>query len=167
MATTAVPLNLPGSIRPPRARRGRGTSLPVVFIAPAIVAVFLISIYPIFDAAVLSLFQTRYAEKDKFIGAANYVALCNDASIWASAGKSLVYTGFSLLLVNPLSLGLAMLLNSRIPLRSTARTSPRSKRRSRATSMSARCRSSKSSAIPVGSGFSRPRLNAIHSLTCQ
>jgi multiple sugar transport system permease protein len=93
-----------------------------VFIAPAIVAVFLISIYPIFDAAVLSLFQTRYAEKVKFIGAANYVALWNDASIWASAGKSLIYTGFSLLLVIPLSLGLAMLLNSRIPLRSTART---------------------------------------------
>lgn len=96
MATTAVPLNLPGSIHPPRGRRGRGTSLPMVFVAPAIGAVFLISIYPIFDAAVLSLFQTRYAEKDKFIGAANYVALWNDTSIWASAGKSLVYTGFSL-----------------------------------------------------------------------
>ncbi|MEP7276946.1 MAG: sugar ABC transporter permease, partial [Betaproteobacteria bacterium] len=96
--------------------------MPVVFIAPAIVAVFLISIYPVFDAAVLSVFQTRYAEKVKFVGLANYAALWNDATIWASAGKSLVYTGFSLLLVIPLSLGLAMLLNSNIPLRSTART---------------------------------------------
>jgi ABC-type sugar transport system permease subunit len=121
VASTAVPLDLSPSLPPRRTRRSR-TSLPMVFIAPAIVAVFLISIYPIFDAAVLSLFQTRYAEKIKFVGAANYVALWNDASIWASAGKSVVYTGFSLLLVIPLSLGLAMLLNSRIPLRSTART---------------------------------------------
>ena len=69
-------------------------------------AVFLVSIYPIFDAAVLSLFQTRYAEKLKYVGLANYVALWNDASIWASAGKSLIYTGVSLALVIPLSLAL-------------------------------------------------------------
>ena len=120
MSSPAVPLDLAAlaTKRP----RPKGTSLPAVFIAPAIVAVFLVSIYPIFDAAVLSLFQTRYAEKLRFVGAANYVALWNDASIWASAGKSLIYTGASLALVLPLSLGLAMLLNSAIPLRSTART---------------------------------------------
>ncbi len=121
MASTLFPIRLSRAVPAPRARRGR-TSLPVVFIAPAIVAVFLISIYPVFDAALLSLFQTRYAEKLKFIGFDNYVALWNDASIWASAGKSLIYTGGSLLLVVPLSLGLAMLLNTNIPLRSTART---------------------------------------------
>ena len=92
-----------------------------MFIAPAIVAVFLVSIYPVFDAAVLSLYQTRYAEKLRFIGLANYVALWNDATVWASAGKSLVYTGASLLLVIPLALGLALLLNARIPFRSAAR----------------------------------------------
>jgi len=120
LSSPAVPLDLAATaaIRP----RSKGTSLPAVFIAPAIVAVFLVSIYPIFDAAVLSLFQTRYAEKLRFVGVANYLALWNDASIWASAGKSLVYTGASLALVLPLSLGLAMLLNSAIPLRSTART---------------------------------------------
>jgi multiple sugar transport system permease protein len=120
LPSSAVPLDLaaPAAKRP----RAKGTSLPAVFIAPAIVAVFLISIYPVFDAAVLSLFQTRYAEKLKFIGLGNYAALWNDASIWASAGKSLIYAGASLALVLPLSLGLAMLLNSAIPLRSTART---------------------------------------------
>src|SRR5262245_50374277 len=91
LASTAAPLELPAPTRPARTRRGR-TSLPAVFIAPAIVAVFLISIYPVFDAAVLSLFQTRYAEKLKFVGFANYVALWKDATVWASAGRSLVYT---------------------------------------------------------------------------
>jgi ABC-type sugar transport system permease subunit len=116
-----VSLSIPAplAVRPPRRA---STSLPAVFIAPAMVAVFLISIYPIFDAFVLSLYQTKYAEKLRFVGVGNYVALWNDPSIWASTGKSLIYTGASLALVIPLSLGLAVLLNARIPLRAAART---------------------------------------------
>jgi multiple sugar transport system permease protein len=107
----------------PRARRRRGaTSLPAVFIAPAIVTVFLVSIYPVFDALLLSLYQTRYAEKLQFIGAKNYVALWNDPAVWSSGLNSLIYTGASLALVVPLSLGLALLLNARIPLQGVART---------------------------------------------
>ena len=104
------------------AARRRKTSLPAVFIAPAIVAVFLISIYPVFDAVVLSLYQTRYAEKLRFVGGQNYVALWNDPAIWTSAANSLVYVGASLALVVPLALGLALLLNANIPFRGTART---------------------------------------------
>ena len=107
----------------PRARRRRGaTSLPAVFIAPAIVTVFLVSIYPVFDALLLSLYQTRYAEKLQFVGAKNYVALWNDPAVWSSGLNSLIYTGASLALVVPLSLGLALLLNARIPLQGVART---------------------------------------------
>lgn len=104
------------------AGRRRKTTLPTVFIVPAVVMVFLVSIYPVFDALLLSLHQTRYAEKLRFIGAQNYVALWNDPAIWNSGVNSLVYTAGSLLLVIPLSLGLALLLNAKIPLRSTART---------------------------------------------
>lgn len=105
----------------PRPRKRR-TTLPTVFIAPAVVTVFLVSIYPVFDALVLSLYRTKYAQKVDFVGFANYVALFNDPTIWTSARNSLVYTAASLLLVVPLSLGLALLLNSRIPLRGAART---------------------------------------------
>jgi len=107
---------------PARRTRRRVTSLPAVFIAPAIVAVFLISIYPVFDAIVLSLYQTRYAEKLRYVGAQNHIALWNDPTIWKSAFNSIVYVGASLALVVPLALGLAMLLNAKIPLRGTART---------------------------------------------
>jgi multiple sugar transport system permease protein len=107
----------------PRPRRRRGaTSLPAVFIAPAVVTVFLVSIYPVFDALLLSLYQTRYAEKLQFVGAKNYVALWNDPAVWSSGLNSLIYTGASLALVVPLSLGLALLLNARIPLQGVART---------------------------------------------
>lgn len=104
----------------PRARRT--TSLPTVFIAPAVVTVFLVSIYPVFDAFVLSLYRTKYAEKLDFVGASNYLALWNDPTIWQSAWNSVVYTGASLALVVPLALGLALLLNARIPMQGAART---------------------------------------------
>lgn len=114
-AVAAVPV-------PARPRRRGATSLPAVFIAPAVVAVFLVSIYPVFDALLLSLYKTKYAEKLDFVGLANYAALWNDAAVWKSAGNSLVYTGASLALVVPLALGLALLLDAHIPLRAAART---------------------------------------------
>ena len=77
----------------------RKTSLPVVFIAPAMVAVFLVSIYPVFDALILSLYKTKYAEKLYFVGAQNYLDLWNDPAIWQSGLNSLVYTAASLALV--------------------------------------------------------------------
>lgn len=117
--TTASGALGPTDARPPRRK---GTTLPTVFIAPAVVAVFLVSIYPVFDALLLSLHQTRYAEKVRFVGLQNYVALWNDASIWSAAVNSLVYTAASLALVVPLSLGLALLLDARIPLKGPART---------------------------------------------
>lgn len=119
---STVPLSLGHAAAATRPLRRRRTSLPAVFIAPAVVAVFLVSIYPVFDALVLSLYQTKYAQKLNFVGFANYAALFNDPAIWASARNSLVYTAASLLLVLPLSLGLALLLNNRIPMRAAART---------------------------------------------
>jgi ABC-type sugar transport system permease subunit len=119
---SATPAALRAPTTPADAVSVRRTSLPALFIVPASVVVFLVSIYPVFDALLLSLYQTRYAEKVRFIGVQHYVALWSDPAIWQSAGHSLVYTGASLLLVLPLSLGLALLLNARLPLQAVART---------------------------------------------
>lgn len=96
--------------------------LPVLFITPAVLLVFLISIYPVFDAAALSLFQTRFAEKLSFIGLGNYTALLSDPAVWRSLRNSLVFTGASLFLAVPLSIALALLLNERVPFQSAIRT---------------------------------------------
>lgn len=122
MTVTASTALARGTAAAPPARRRRGTSLPAVFIAPAVVTVFLVSIYPVFDALVLSLYRTRYAEKLDFIGVQNYIALWNDPAVWSAGVNSLIYTGASLALVVPLSLGLALLLDARIPLQGVART---------------------------------------------
>ena len=121
MTASSIALPTDAIAAAPRRNR-RSTTLPVVFIAPAIAAVFLVSIYPIFDALLLSVYQTRYAEKLRFVGLANYLALWNDPTIWSAAKNSAIYAGASLVLVIPLALGLALLLNARIPLQSVART---------------------------------------------
>lgn len=119
---SAITLPADQGVQNPPARKRSGLSIPAIFITPAIVMVFLVSIYPVFDAFLLSLYKTKYAEKLAFVGADNYLSLWRDPTIWTSAWNSVVYTGASLILVLPLSLGLALLLNAKLPLQSLART---------------------------------------------
>ncbi|MDR3436984.1 sugar ABC transporter permease [Telmatospirillum sp.] len=104
------------------ARRRPLNWLPPLFIVPAVALVFLVTIYPVFDAAVLSLFETQYAEKVQFVGFDNFIHLATDPLIANALSRSLVYTLGSLAVVLPLSLGLALLLNEEFPLRGLART---------------------------------------------
>lgn len=113
--------SLPVAPASPRRRRSFN-ALAFGFIVPAVVIVFLVSIYPVFDAVVLSLYKTSYARKVAFTGLANYLALFRDPTFWSDTLNSLIYTGGSLVLVLPLSLGLAMLLAREFPLRGLVRT---------------------------------------------
>lgn len=94
----------------------------LLFIGPAIVLVVLVSIYPVFDAVVLSLYTTRYAEKVRFVGLQNYAQLLADPVIWRAGVNSLVYTLGSLALVIPFSLAVALLLNRPTRLQGALRT---------------------------------------------
>ncbi len=117
-----------GAARAPVRRRRRWPPtlrfdpMATLFIAPAIVIVFLVSIYPVFDAAVLSLHRTAYAQKVAFVGLDNFVALFSARGFWNSAVNALIFTTGSLVLVVPLSLGLALLLDRNVPFRSVTRT---------------------------------------------
>lgn len=96
--------------------------LPVLFIGPAIVLVILVSIYPVVDAISLSMYQTRFAEKLRFVGFQNYVELLRDPAVWKAGGNSLVYTLGSLLVAVPFSLAVAVLLNQPSRLQGALRT---------------------------------------------
>jgi multiple sugar transport system permease protein len=85
--------------------------LPVLFIAPAALVVFLISIFPVADALVLSLHETRFTAMTRFVGLDNYAALLGDPRVRAATANSVVYTFGSLALTVALSLALALLLN--------------------------------------------------------
>lgn len=103
-------------------RRKRRSWLPIAFILPATLLVIAVSVYPVFDALLLSLHATRYAQKLDFVGLANFVTLLRDPTVWSDAKSAVVYTVGSLLLVIPYSLALALLLNRPMPLRGVVRT---------------------------------------------
>src|SRR5262252_7564803 len=108
-------------VAPIRTRRQRSW-LPLAFILPATALVIAVSIYPVFDAILLSLYATRYAEKLNFVGLANYIAIFRDASIWDDALTAVIYTAGSLALVIPYALGIALLLNRPMRFRGVVRT---------------------------------------------
>jgi multiple sugar transport system permease protein len=108
-------------VAPIRTRRRRSW-LPLAFILPATALVIAVSIYPVFDAVLLSLYATRYAEKLNFVGLANYVSLLGDSSIWDDALTAVIYTAGSLVLVIPYALGIALLLNRPMRFRGVVRT---------------------------------------------
>lgn len=110
------------SLKIPHLPKGDINWLLIAFVSPACVLVLLISIYPVIDAAMLSVFRTRYAVKEEFVWFSNYAALLRDPTIWKAAVNSLVFTVGSLAFVLPLALAIALLLNSEVPFRSIVRT---------------------------------------------
>src|SRR5207244_5034113 len=95
---------------------------PRPFIGPSTALVIAVSIYPVFDAILLSLHATRYAQKLHFVGLDNYIALLKDPSIWDDALSAVIYTVGSLALVIPYALAIALLLNRPMRFRGVVRT---------------------------------------------
>ncbi len=99
---------------PTRARPGYGRLTPLWFLAPAVVALFAIGIYPTLFAIVTSLRQynlTRVRDGFPFVGLANYQQVLTDPTFWQTLGR----TGSFFCTVMPaeivLGLGVALLLH--------------------------------------------------------
>jgi len=118
LAITADESPAPVALRTPR----KCSWLPLAFIGPATALVIAVSIYPVFDAILLSLHATRYAQKLHFVGLDNYIALLKDPSIWDDALSAVIYTVGSLALVIPYALAIALLLNRPMRFRGVVRT---------------------------------------------
>ena len=109
-------------LRSAAAWRLRWNWLAICFIAPPVLLVIAVSIYPIITALDLSLHATSFAEKLNFVGLQNYATLLADPTICRDAVNSLVYTIGSLVLVIPYSMGVAILLNQPFRLLGLLRT---------------------------------------------
>ena len=78
-------------IPPTRARPGYGRLTPLWFLAPAVVALFAIGIYPTLFAIVTSLRQynlTRVRDGFPFVGLANYQQVLTDPTFWQTLGRT-------------------------------------------------------------------------------
>ena len=100
----------------------RSHAVPYLLFFPALLIIVGISFYPIYYAADISLYQTRFLEKTRFVGFAQYTRLLQDFEFLRGLRISLKYALGSLALTLPLGMVFALLLNRPIRFRATFRT---------------------------------------------
>jgi ABC-type sugar transport system permease subunit len=96
--------------------------LAFVFLAPAMVLILFFTGIPILAAIRTSLYATNYARLDHFTGFDNFKSILLSSDGWYRIFNSITYVLFSLILVIPLGVGAAVLLNSHIRARGLLRT---------------------------------------------
>jgi len=97
-------------------RRAARLVAPYLFVAPAMVGLALFKLYPIGEGLRLSFYEVRLlARQYEFVGLANYAELVRDPVVVKATVNTLVFN----LVVTPaqvaLALGLAVLVNRRVP----------------------------------------------------
>jgi multiple sugar transport system permease protein len=97
-------------------RRAARLVAPYLFVAPAMVGLGLFKLYPIVEGLRLSFYEVRLlARQYEFVGLANYAELVRDLVVVKATVNTLVFN----LVVTPaqvaLALGLAVLVNRRVP----------------------------------------------------
>ncbi|THF70205.1 sugar ABC transporter permease [Deinococcus sp. Arct2-2] len=86
---------------------------PFVFLAPAVLVLAVVGIYPLIFAAWVSLHTYLLAQPNiphDFVWLSNYLTVLKDGSFWGAIGRTLLYLGVSLPIQIALGLGIAMLL---------------------------------------------------------
>src|SRR5690606_24090261 len=100
-------------VAPPR-RRGSGLSeraLARVFVAPSLILMALVALFPVLYAVVLSLFEYTRRERQGFAGLGNYVAALSDDRFWSARWFTVVFTVTSVAAEFVIGLGFALLMN--------------------------------------------------------
>jgi multiple sugar transport system permease protein len=106
------------------AAAGSRRLLPYLLLAPAVVAIAVVVVYPLSYTVYLSLFDynlLRPAQGRIFVGLRNYATLVGNPSFWQSLRATLTYTAGTVAASFALGLGTALLLNASFPARGLAR----------------------------------------------
>jgi multiple sugar transport system permease protein len=110
---------LEGEASPAAKRRGdptRGRLLPWALVAPAVLVILLIGLFPLLHTAVVSFQSISLIEEDtSFAGLANYARLLEDARLWEALGRTLLLTAVALPIELVLGLAMALLFLDRLP----------------------------------------------------
>ena len=91
--------------------RHRGIA-PYLFLLPYAIVTLLFTAYPLFNAGVLAFHQTNGPASRAFVGFANFVYVFRDPLFGQALFNTTIFALSSVLIQLPLSLGLALLLNS-------------------------------------------------------
>ena len=95
---------------------------PILFLLPAIGIVALISFYPLYYAVDISLHDTRYFQKQAFVGLRHYLGLPGDPEFLRALSTSVKYVVCSLAITLPVGMVLALVLNRPLRFRKAFRT---------------------------------------------
>jgi multiple sugar transport system permease protein len=91
---------------------GRGRDSGNRFVLPAIIALSLVTVYPVLSVFYLSLHRRLLLfDISKFIGLDNYRFLLSDDRFWTALGNTAYFTGLSVAFELLLGLGISLLLN--------------------------------------------------------
>jgi ABC-type sugar transport system permease subunit len=86
---------------------------PYLFISPFILLFCAFMLYPLCRSIILSAYKTAGPRHLKFVGLGNFRFVLTDKIFWAAVANTTYFTIVFLMLQIPISLGLAVLLNSR------------------------------------------------------
>ncbi len=100
-----------GGGKPPRF--GGPRVAPYLFLAPYFLVTCVFFLYPLFYATILSFYQTNGPSTRVWVGLDNFRFILGDGDFHRALWNTSYFAFFSICLQLPLSLGLAMLLNSR------------------------------------------------------
>ncbi len=96
---------------------------PYVFLTPFLLTFLVFLVYPIFFAVYMSFTNWVGIIDPEFVGLGNYVRLSKDVVFWIAVRNNLWYTAAAILLVIPISVLIALLLNFKaLPLKGLLRT---------------------------------------------
>ncbi len=87
--------------------------VPYAFVAPYVLVTLAFFVYPVLKATVLAFYQTNGARSEVFVGFGNFAFILSDPDFYTALKNTTVYAIFSIGLQLPLSLGLALMLNTR------------------------------------------------------
>jgi ABC-type sugar transport system permease subunit len=85
---------------------------PLWFLLPYLVYALVFTLYPMVNAGILAFFQTNGPATKSFVGLDNFRFLLTDPMFHTALKNTTVFALFSVFLQLPLSMGLALLLNS-------------------------------------------------------
>jgi ABC-type sugar transport system permease subunit len=85
---------------------------PFLFLAPYLLVTALFTVYPLINAAILAFHQTNGPASRAFVGLDNFRYLFGDPQFWQALWNTTIFAACSVLVQLPLSMGLALLLNS-------------------------------------------------------
>ena len=86
---------------------------PYLFLLPFVVIFCVFLLYPMYRSVVLSLYKSAGPRTRIFVGMENYKFFLRDRLFWIATANTAAFTLAFVILQIPLSLGLALLLNSR------------------------------------------------------